>query len=100
MTARDEAARIRRATARTQPLHLLLDTDDGHGLVWCRPGARLDELEWRARHAPHLLTPADISSLASVASAYRSLVAKPAAQRDALVARMREHDDSVRPEEP
>jgi hypothetical protein len=27
VTARDEAARIRRAAARTQPLHLLLDSD-------------------------------------------------------------------------
>lgn len=100
MTARDEAARIRRAIARTQPLHLLLDTDDGRGLVWCRPGARLDELEWRARYAPASLTPTDIMALAEIANAYRTLIAKPAAQRDALVARMREHDDSARTEEP
>lgn len=94
MSDRNNAALIRSATARTQPLFLLLDLGADGGLTWCRPGRRLDELEWSARHAPATLTPSDIMGLAEVASAFRALIAKPAAERNAIIARMREHDDS------
>lgn len=95
--ARKEAARIRAASARTQPLFLILDfnnpehPNDGH--TWHRTGARLDELARQARYAPDTLTKEDIQALAGIASSYRALVSKPGPIRDAVCARMREFDD-------
>jgi hypothetical protein len=99
VSARDDAALLRAGTVRVLPLHLLIDTQDGRGVTWVRPGARLRDAAWRARHAPETLTPEDAMALAEAATDYEELVCKPAVVRDAVVARMREALDSEAPEE-
>lgn len=96
MSSRDDAKRLRDATATVLPQFLVLniDANTGESVTWHRTGKELDDLEWRARYAPQTLTREDIMAFAGIASSYRALIYKPSAQRDAVCARMRQYDDS------
>lgn len=60
------------------------------GMTWPRADNATGNLEWRLRHAPESITPANYCSLASIIAAYRELVRCPRTKREAVVRVLRE----------
>jgi hypothetical protein len=84
------AALIRAGALRVQPCHVTIDLGDEGRVCWARPCPQVRAAAWRAWHAPGTVTTEDVRVLASAASALEELVRKPADERNAVVARMRE----------